>query len=146
MRRLRTARQLCSARKRLRDAAAGAFAVAEAETWARAARRDVVEAERQQLLEASPARLMRASTGNELLIIEEERQLADRLLMVAEQERREAAKVSEVHRQALARRESELRTAEHVLEEVLEERDALALRTEQHALDDLSAARARRDG
>lgn len=138
-------RALSSARRRLRDVAAGSLASAEAEVFERARRSTHMAEERQRMIEEAPARLLAAGSASELLLADEERRLAERRLAESEQERQAAVRESQARQQVLARREADLRVAERVLERTLEQREQAAQREEQRALDDRAGSQGRRD-
>ncbi len=143
---LRRVRTLCRARRMLRDLAAGEFAIAEAETRRAAREREEMEARREGLLEDAVPRLLEAEGPNPMLMLELEREAAERLVIDAEKRREAAAALSEDRRAALRRREAELRTAERILERAAFELEAAVHREEQRAIDDLVASRGRRAG
>lgn len=143
---LRRVRTLCRARRMLRDLAAGEFAVAEADTRRAAREREEMEARREGLLDGAVPRLLGAAGPGPLLMVELEREAAERLVIEAEKRREAAAAISEDRRASLRRREAELRTAERILERAAFELEAAVHRDEQRAIDDLVASRGRRAG
>ena len=137
-------RTLTRVRRRLRDVAAGAFALADLETRATTLQVESIGEARRALIDGAPARILGGSDANELLLIEMERGAADRLVASAIERRVASEKVSEARRAALVRGEAGLRTAERLFERAIDVFDEAVRRDEQRTTDDLVAARSRR--
>jgi hypothetical protein len=132
------------ARQRLRDHAAGEYAVAEAAEIAADERRDHAEAGVDEVKDAAIEKLPEARTVRVLWTLEHEQDLARHQLREAETAARAARDESERQRQLLARRARELKTAEKVIDQTRKGLQRDESRAEQRSNDDM-ASRGRRD-
>lgn len=132
------------ARLRMRDHAAGEYAVAEAAEMAADERRSDAEADVDDVKDAAIGKLPEARTVRVLWTLEHEHDLAVIQLREAEKAAQLARGESERQRLLLARRARELKTAEKVIDRTRKGLQRDEHRAEQRSNDDL-ASRGRRD-
>jgi flagellar export protein FliJ len=142
--RLKLLGRVKDARQRLRDAAAGELAVADAEMAEAVERRSDAAAELTEVKEGVVARLAEAQTVRALWEFESEHHIAQLILKKAEEEAEKARLLREEQRTHLMQRARELKTAEKVIDKTRAGLRSDERRAEQRMTDDL-AGRARRD-